>query len=139
MICVICGKKFEACRSTQKYCSAACRRYANRHGGNDHAEFPVPVEKPVIREFRCLKCGKIVYVTEPEDCRLKFCSQRCEKAYWKHSKRVRPLTVYREFCCRKCGKPVVVTDPKDRRTVFCSQYCRTHCFDPQKKYSRKKV
>jgi hypothetical protein len=32
-----------------------------------------------------------------------------------------------------------VTDPKDRRTVFCSQYCRTHCFDPQKKYSRKKV
>ena len=35
MNCVICGKEFTPRRSIQKYCSAECRRYANRHGVND--------------------------------------------------------------------------------------------------------
>ena len=35
-ICAACGREFTAGRVTQKYCSAYCRRYAHRHGANNH-------------------------------------------------------------------------------------------------------
>ncbi|WP_301859962.1 hypothetical protein [uncultured Megasphaera sp.] len=127
MICPICGKEFTPRRSIQKYCSYECRRYANRHGAND-----VRPEKsstaPVIREFRCLKCKKLVKVRDRSDGRMKFCSQHCEKLYWKHSKKVKAATVYREFTCKECGKVVAVTDPLDRRRIFCCRQCRIRWF-----------
>lgn len=46
-----------------------------------------PLYVSVIREFTCLRCGKHVRVTDGRDCRTKFCSQHCEKLYWKHSKK----------------------------------------------------
>ena len=88
MNCVICGKEFTPRRSIQKYCSAECRRYANRHGVND-IRAAAPATAPVIREFRCLKCGTIVRVRDHSDGRMKFCSQHCEKLYWKHTEKYR--------------------------------------------------
>lgn len=36
--------------------------------------------------FRCAQCRRLV-VTDPEknDKRFRFCSQACEKAYWRHN------------------------------------------------------
>lgn len=138
MNCVICGKEFTPRRSIQKYCSAECRRYANRHGVND-IRAAAPATAPVIREFRCLKCGTIVRVRDHSDGRMKFCSQHCEKLYWKHSKKVKAVTVYRKFSCRECGKHVLVTDPLDRRRIFCSRECRIHWFGKHNAEKRAKM
>ncbi len=132
MNCPVCGRTFTPIRSVQKYCSIACRRYANRHGAND-VRGAMPAAAPVIREFHCLKCGEIVRVTNPSDGRMKFCSQRCEKLYWKHSKKVKAEAVYRQFHCRECGTEVVVTDPLDRRRIFCSRQCRIRWFSMHEK------
>ena len=78
--------------------------------------------------FRCLKCGKLVRVTEPTDRRIKFCSAHCERLYWKHSKKVSSVVIRRAFQCRNCGTLVEITEPKDKRTTFCSQACREKWF-----------
>lgn len=134
MKCAVCGKEFEPKRVSQRYCSYTCRRYANHHGGKEHPiggdTFP---GQPIIRKFHCVKCGKLVYITDQNDCRTKFCSQQCEKRYWKHPGRVHSRTVHREFRCRTCGNLVVVKDPLDRRTVFCSTACCVRWFSKNQK------
>ena len=81
-ICPVCGEHFTAGRRTQRYCSAACRKYDYRKRPRE-AE-TVQEGTPVIRSFRCLRCGALVSVTDPSDRRQKFCSSRCERLYWKH-------------------------------------------------------
>ncbi len=39
---------------------------------------------PVEREFNCKCCNRRVVVIEAKDKRCVFCSQVCEKRYWKH-------------------------------------------------------
>lgn len=130
-LCPVCGTEFTAGRVTQKYCSSYCRRYAHRHGVNNH-ETPPP-KKPALRTFRCVKCGRLVRVTERTDKRTKFCSSYCERLYWKHSKHVKPSLICRAFHCRTCGTLVEVIDAKDRRTVFCSTECRQRWFSLHRK------
>lgn len=125
MHCPVCGTEFEPQRPRQKYCCFRCQRYANRHGANDIRPTPSP-DDPIIREFHCLKCGKIVRVTDKHDGRMKFCCQHCEKLYWKHSRKARAQTVYREFTCRTCGTLVEVSEPFDRRRIYCSKTCQQH-------------
>ena len=134
MKCAVCGKEFTPTRITQRYCSYTCRRYANHHGINDN-RVEGPACAPTIREFTCLQCGKQVRVTNPRDCRTKFCSQHCEKLYWKHPEHVSSVLVHREFTCRECGKVVIVNTPKDRRRSFCSDTCRRRWFNKQRKVS----
>ena len=125
-VCPVCGKTFVADRSTQRYCSAACRRYAYRH--RDEAP---PSQRAVgkkLRSFRCIRCGKQVVVTQGADKRRKFCSPHCERLYWKHSKNVESQPVQHSFCCRNCGVLVEIRDAKDRRTAFCSADCRKQWF-----------
>ena len=122
MKCAVCGKEFTSTRITQRYCSYTCRRYANHHGINDN-RVEGPLYAPTIREFTCLQCGKRVRVTETRDCRTKFCSQHCEKLYWKHPEKKREKGI-RQFQCHACGKNVIVTDPLDRRRFYCSETCR---------------
>ena len=38
---------------------------------------------PVEREFNCRQCGTNVKVTDKKDKRTVFCSQKCEKKYWR--------------------------------------------------------
>lgn len=125
-VCAVCGQEFIADRVTQKYCSSYCRRYAHRHGANNHVRSSR--KKEALRTFRCLKCGKLVRVTEPTDRRIKFCSAHCERLYWKHSKKVSSVVIRRSFQCRNCGTFVEITEPKDKRTIFCSQACREKWF-----------
>lgn len=130
------AKNLPPTRITQRYCGYTCRRYADHHGINDN-RVEGPLYAPVIREFTCLRCGKHVRVTDGRDCRTKFCSQHCEKLYWKHSKKVSSVVMHREFTCRECGKVVVVTEPKDRRRSFCSDECRKRWFNQRRSVSYK--
>ena len=133
-VCAACGREFTADRVTQKYCSSYCRRYAHRHGANNHVRSSR--KKEALRTFRCLKCGKLVRVTESTDRRTKFCSARCERLYWKHSEKVKSQAIRHSFCCRYCGAYVEVTEPYDRRTVFCSADCRRRWYS---QYRNKKL
>ena len=78
----------------------------------------------IIREFNCRKCGKLVKVRNQKDFRTRFCGHECEKAYWKHPHKERPVDPVFRFHCKECGILVIVSDPKDRRTCFCSADCR---------------
>ena len=134
-ICPVCGKTFTARRALQKYCSAFCRRYAYRHG----CDMPPPRQAAGkrLRAFHCLRCGKLVVVTQQTDRRTKFCSTHCERLYWKHSQKVKSQAVAHAFSCRQCGKLVAVTDAKDRRTAFCSAACRKEWFALYRKGNKK--
>ncbi len=120
-ICEVCGKEFIKRHARQKYCGPSCARYANRHKQIIRIEDP---DAPVIRTFTCRRCGEEVRVTDPNDKRLKFCSQHCEKLFWKHPEKVQAVFVAREFHCKGCGKLVEVTSAFDRRHAFCSKECQ---------------
>lgn len=125
-ICPVCGSWFSPRHRRQKYCSQACCRYANRHGGKtfDGTVLISDPHKPALRTFLCKHCGAEVRVTEKQDLRTKFCSQHCENLYWKHSKRQkRGLPEHRSFVCRCCGTQVDIACSSDRRTIFCSHAC----------------
>ena len=131
--CPVCGKEFTADRSTQTYCSAACRRYAYRH--RDEAPPSQRACGKTVRSFRCLRCGTLVFVRNRADKRVKFCSPRCERLYWKHSETKACQAVPRTFQCKQCGRTVVVAEAKDRRTSFCSADCRIQWFSAHRKRS----
>ncbi len=123
MKCIVCGKEFEPNRSWQKYCCPQCKHYADHHSAEIKSR-EEDTEAPVIREFHCRKCGTLVQVRDHKDFRMRFCSLKCEKAYWKHSHKKAPENPVFHFRCEECGAPVTVSDPKDRRRRFCSAVCR---------------
>lgn len=63
--CVICGKKFEAIKSTKKYCSTECsnasrrERYAESKASKKTIELGPDNRKNNCPEKACLICGKI--------------------------------------------------------------------------------
>ena len=81
--CPICHNVFTPKRSNQKYCSSGCRRYREKHIDVKHAEPGLGV--PIIREFRCRQCAKLIRIADPDDKRHVFCSVQCEREYWRHS------------------------------------------------------
>lgn len=123
MKCMVCGKEFEQTRPWQKYCCLSCKRYANRHPEKMKVA-DTANEAPIIREFHCRKCGCLVQVRDHKDFRMKFCSQKCETSYWKHSHKNIPKEPAFHFRCEECGAEVTVSDPKDKRKRFCSAVCR---------------
>ncbi len=135
-MCPICGKQFQKKMIRQKYCSPACGRYANRHNKVTHTEMP---NAEVIRTFTCRRCGELVKVTDPLDKRLKFCSQHCEKLFWKHPEKAEALVVERTFVCRGCGKTVKVTSAFDRRHTFCSKKCQQKYVQKMNRKGREKA
>lgn len=44
-------------------------------------------DTPTVRDFECKRCGDHVHVTERNDHRMCFCSQHCEREYWRHRDR----------------------------------------------------
>ena len=129
--CPVCGTVFIAGRRTQKYCSPFCRRYAHRYGLIERVVSADGAN--ALRTFQCVRCGKIISVTDERDKRTKFCSAHCERLYWKHSQHVKPRAVARTFRCRNCGILVKVSDAKDKRTAFCSAACRIQWFSLHRK------
>lgn len=75
MKCRQCGTEFTPLSVNQKFCSASCgAKWRYRHGAD-----PVPSVT-----FRCAKCGKLVVTDGISDRRTRFCSQSCEKRWWRH-------------------------------------------------------
>lgn len=86
MICPECEKEFAPMSVNQKYCSVKCgRTYRRNH--------PETVNFPAV-SFRCAKCGKAVVTDGKNDKRTRFCSQVCEKKYWRHPPKNSALTNY---------------------------------------------
>ena len=44
-------------------------------------------DTPLPREFDCRRCGDRVFVDQPTDHRTVFCSQYCEREFWRHRER----------------------------------------------------
>lgn len=76
LTCPECGRVFETEDHRRKYCSPKCRRKAGRYKEIDHEEKD---GVPVLREFTCKNCGRLVRVTERSDRRSSFCSVVCER------------------------------------------------------------
>ena len=75
MICPECGESFLPLSVNQKYCSTKCGdKYRRKH----------KIVSLSIT-FNCAKCGKAVVTEEgTKDMRTRFCSETCEKKYWRH-------------------------------------------------------
>ena len=60
-ICVICGKEFDAIKSTKKYCSQECNNKARRIRYAEQKSDPKPISQRAnsCPERPCLICGKI--------------------------------------------------------------------------------
>ena len=76
MRCPECGNEFNPLSVNQRYCSAEC-------GSSYRRKHPAETRFPVIA-FRCSYCGKAVVTDGKKDKRTRFCSQSCEKKYWRH-------------------------------------------------------
>lgn len=80
--CPVCGARFEIENAVHVFCSEECWHEAERKGAG-HRMMAAALAKRVPRRFTCARCGKEVFVSEPYDRRTRFCSERCEKLYWK--------------------------------------------------------
>ena len=96
-ICPVCKYFFITKRNNQVYCSCYCRKKHHKqiyYSKNRIVENLSEVLNDnsdvshIIRQFKCKKCQELVIVSNKEDRRTVFCSPRCEKLYWKHSKKV---------------------------------------------------
>ncbi|WP_317382508.1 hypothetical protein [Megasphaera stantonii] len=86
--CDFCGSQFVPVEKKQRFCSARCCHYYHNRIGNDHIQHAVkPPENRILRTFRCRQCGRVVYVTEKEDKRQRFCSVACSRNYHRHERR----------------------------------------------------
>lgn len=74
--CAACGRAFIQQRSSQRYCSEACRRLGYRIGLCNHEDKETDT---AIRTFTCARCGKTVKVTDLKDRRQRFCSEECRR------------------------------------------------------------
>lgn len=67
---------------------------------------------PVHREFNCRYCGTLVKVIDEKDKRTVYCSQRCEKQYWRdvskknaiYAKRCRETSGLRNYSAAQMAK-----------------------------------
>lgn len=80
--CPMCGAKFELRSADHVFCSKACWNKARYRKCRWRMISAVLAER-VPRKFACARCGKEVTVSKPNDKRTRFCSERCEKLYWK--------------------------------------------------------
>lgn len=77
MKCLNCNEEFIPLSVNQLYCCTKCGvKYRKSHDTS--------YLYPSI-EFNCTMCGKKVVTEEGlKDKRTRFCSNECEKKYWKH-------------------------------------------------------
>ena len=76
MQCPNCSAEFSPLSVNQIYCSSKCgEAYRRKH--------PAVTRFPSI-SFNCSFCGKAVVTDGKNDKRTRFCSETCEKKYWRH-------------------------------------------------------
>lgn len=86
--CEGCGKPLSADAAPRKrFCSAECERRSYYEGRRDKDHAKEEAEEGIpLREFQCEQCGHWVRVMSKSDKRFRFCSAKCEKAFWKRNK-----------------------------------------------------
>lgn len=77
-LCVTCRRR-PARTGYVTCCECAMREARRKH----HDAAYVMREYPSIT-FECSKCGRQVTTDGIKDHRTRFCSQECEKRYWRH-------------------------------------------------------
>lgn len=80
MRCENCGKVFQPRQRGQRFCGGKCRQEWYHWHSKEHTEDDA---KPILREFECRTCGRKVRVIDCKDKRTVYCSQQCEKKYWR--------------------------------------------------------
>ena len=115
--CEYCGKPLPADAAPRKrFCSAECERRSYYEGRRDKDHAREEAEEGIpLREFQCEQCGHWVRVMSKNDKRFRFCSAKCEKAFWKQNKPKAAGAAkapagrgfgggHFERCCKWCGK-----------------------------------
>ena len=82
--CPECGNSFVTEIPYKIFC---CKEHSDRYYHNHGKEHDFNSTSPIIRSFECRECKKIVYVTDTTDKRYVYCSQKCEKEYWRKKTR----------------------------------------------------
>ena len=69
--CIVCGKEFEAQKSTKKYCSSSCMNAARRKRYTESKQIDLK-----NKEKRCLICGK-PFTPKTSSANLRTCCYEC--------------------------------------------------------------
>ena len=94
--CPVCNKYFNAITNQQIYCCSHCRKIHHKKVYYDKNRL-IPnyeIGAPIIRQFVCKKCHKLVSVSDKKDRRTKFCCPQHEKLYYKHSNKQRKIDTF---------------------------------------------
>ena len=82
MRCKNCGDEFTPRSPWQVFCTRSCMREFYHRRGNHHEDM-VDDAQPILRKFDCRTCGKHIGIIDQKDKRTVFCSQQCEKKWWR--------------------------------------------------------
>lgn len=103
--CVICGKNFEAIKSTKKYCSNECTNAARRIRYAETKKNKTLKEKQNnCKEKYCLICEKIFKPKTPS-ANQRSCCYECmpEGTQLKRGDFLAKIKFFRGGCCERCG------------------------------------
>ena len=136
--CEYCGKPLSADAAPRKrFCSAECERRSYYEGRRDKDHAREEAEEGIpLREFQCEYCGHWVRVMSKSDKRFRFCSAKCEKAFWKRNKPKAAGAAkapagrgfgggYFERCCKWCRKKATRFTSTIRRGMTISADTKT--------------
>ena len=111
MICAHCGKKFQASRPCQKYCSRKCHARASSRRQNDRLTASRRAKRG---KFVCVVCGAEFTA---KNTLAKYCSKRCASTA---DRRRHGIGVEHTRTCPTCGKTFTTIS---RAQKFCSTAC----------------
>ena len=118
--CPVCGKRFEAQRSTKRFCSTNCR-VKNAHARDwerKKGAREASAEKAGYPVYHCGMCGTEMHAWS--DGRRCFCGDDCRRV-WKGRDMMFRKGNGAEVHCKVCGKRFAVRAAND---VFCSAACK---------------
>ena len=105
-ICIICGKEFDAIKSTKKYCSNQCANLARRIRYAEQKKQPKPLDQRNNNcpEKECLICGQI-FKPKTAAANQRLCCYNCmpDKVQLSRSDFLNLLRKQRGGKCEKCG------------------------------------
>lgn len=105
-ICTVCGKEFEAIKSTKKYCSKECNNQARRIRYAQIKKDPVPLSERTNNcpEKACLICGKI-FKPKTAAASQRQCCYDCmpDGVQLRRSKFLDLIRLQRGGKCERCG------------------------------------
>jgi hypothetical protein len=122
--CVICGKEFEAIKSTKKYCSQECNNKARRIRYQENKKEPKPLEERVNNcpTKKCVICGQ-EFKPKTAAANQRMCCYDCmpDGIQLKRGDFLAKIKQARGGKCERCGYDI------------CMKALEFHHLDPNKK------